>query len=389
MLAPLFLVIANCVTSVQSYEYYYISVNSNESFDGWYHFLEPNETPPHISAALDQNTMTRIYQHGNQQNYFVISKLESRFGGGNNYIHDYIWSLNRVCYDCAQRTKCYNGGCDQIKPSHINESGVHAKQVTVTVHWQELQSIDDMISQRCKSRVHSLHDYVNYRDLMIGNLTLQNQQLHETIMMFKQDLINTTQEQMKLKIENQQLRTSIITRTQERDNLTIATNEGVRLEFTNKQLQKELSELKDDHKKYIAITSIIIVIISIICVVITVLFWCNARKGKIYRDWLQQMHKYGNEKQIERPNILNRSGNALPNKNINLMVMKNEGNKTIGNLNREKFSDMLDNSQMVSDVIVDDIINDMQTEGRKKSVIKKLHDENLDFETDDGAITRL
>ena len=119
--------------------------------------------------------------------------------------------------------------------------------------------------------------------------------------------------------------------------------------------QRELISLKTEKTIYI----MIIAVICIVCVIIAVL-WCRSCKNaQLYR--LQQMHKY--VKNNKPPN----DAIKVHSQDLQIIAQNGDEGKDLycTKWDPEKFSDVLNNSQVAQEVLVDDIVNDIETEGEK------------------------
>ena len=115
-------------------------------------------------------------------------------------------------------------------------------------------------------------------------------------------------------------------------------------------LEKELEESKA--AKLICI--VILVILSIVYAVTVILWRCCSRKTK--GDTVKKSHLKQRGELVQR---LAKADSARIAKQIKI-----EGIDTnVGRWQPEKFRDLLGNSEMVQNVLVDDIVHDMQTEG--------------------------
>ena len=127
------------------------------------------------------------------------------------------------------------------------------------------------------------------------------------------------------------------------------------------EIHKKMEELQGNsaHCEVIRTTLIIIVAVLVcVCILIAALWYRSYRKSKIHR--IQQIPRFVKKYEPQRSVLQqHRSQNLKVNREI-----QTEGDETIvARFEPEKFSDLLDNSQMVQNVIVDDIINDLQTAG--------------------------
>ena len=130
-----------------------------------------------------------------------------------------------------------------------------------------------------------------------------------------------------------------------------------RIESSEKQEHCEKRELEkelDNLKMMRAVLIVAIAIISILFICLLVLWSRSCRNAQIQR--VHQMRQYVKKNEPQK-SVLNKRGLVAG-------PTKKEMKQTIvSRWQPENFSDLLDNSQMVQNVIVDDIVNHMETEG--------------------------
>eukprot|EP01084_Bolivina_argentea_P134412 237100_1 len=124
----------------------------------------------------------------------------------------------------------------------------------------------------------------------------------------------------------------------------------------------------------------IITLICSSCLIIILILICSLRKEKIHS--LERMHRYLNN---SRPVAYARKKSQAINQPVNLMQCKQQmqGRLPVSNWQPEAFSDMLDNTQMIEQMIVDDIVGEMHAEGAQND------DQPSDSEVNDGTKTTL
>eukprot|EP01084_Bolivina_argentea_P256773 432444_1 len=143
------------------------------------------------------------------------------------------------------------------------------------------------------------------------------------------------------------------------------------LENDRKKLFQQIVKLHSEQKKYVQMFLFVFIMLLSICTILSIMWYRSWRKTKIYE--LQQANtrtciNYQQQNKI-----------AKTDKCIMSSQIKNESDNSKNGLwCPEQFKDMLNNSEMVQNVIVDDIINDMQTEGRRKSTLEQLNDIEYD-----------
>ena len=133
----------------------------------------------------------------------------------------------------------------------------------------------------------------------------------------------------------------------------------IRIKALETELQKKDDSLAElQAAKMICI--VIIVVLMILFVPIAILKWRSSRGTKINR--VNQMQQDAQR----RPSTQKLSKCD----DVAIAEMKNEGIDTnIGRWQPERFRDLLGNSKMVQDILVDDIVHHMQTEGLEGSVV--------------------
>ena len=127
------------------------------------------------------------------------------------------------------------------------------------------------------------------------------------------------------------------------------------------EMHKKMEKLQGHLAHCEVIITILIIIVAVlicVCVLIGALWYLSYRKSKLHR--IQQMPRFVKRYEPQRSVLQQHRGQNLKVKR----EIKTEGDETIvARFEPEKFSDLLNKSQMVQNVIVDDIINDLQTAG--------------------------
>ena len=148
----------------------------------------------------------------------------------------------------------------------------------------------------------------------------------------------------------------------------------IRPELTHKiysLFTPKIDENKQDRRSHaiLYVLVLMIVVFMVLCIVSSVMWYRRACDADMYRlQLILRFARRDRSKKKMKDSILKNRSPTINNKGIDIFET------TSGRWDPERFDDMLENSQKVQDVIVDDIVHHMETEG----------DDDDDDNIDDG-----
>ena len=113
----------------------------------------------------------------------------------------------------------------------------------------------------------------------------------------------------------------------------------------------KMSEAANGHRR-----SYVVIIAVLVALYVVSMAACFRRVWKERMHRLQQMKRQYWRSDQEKVDVSSERGD----------VGVKEGAGTVGHWNAERFDEMLENAEVVQDVIVDDIVEEMETDGREQ-----------------------
>eukprot|EP01084_Bolivina_argentea_P051232 94231_1 len=329
-------------TQLKKKDYYWIFCLQTTSFNGWYEQKAIYSHTPLYGPAIPKFHFKKLYKHIAKNHRFTVYRK----------LAEDVCKFQLVS-EAPEVTKNYTGTfrCSDLKS--IKTYHVMAQNLELTAG---CTSIDLNLMQQTSEIFYKMRAEIDASQYVIMN--------RSKLLDINHELVNYRVLVQNHSSENQKLKQEIYN-----------------VSAKNEALLDIIKHLQQNEKgRMIAVA--VSVVVSIICMVITVIsiISCrNLQKSKIHH--LKPMHEYVNDNKFIHN--FKRDNNCSVEKSVDKKQI--ERHEIMGRWQHEPFSEMLDNSQMVQNVIMGDIVDDMQAEGHIQTQIDKKPDELIL----DGTLTRV